>query len=218
MESKSEYNSIDIVALYPNGSLASTSSEYVNYGLPSEQIMAVFLSGHIHLNMHLNFHEIYQLPHLKHLGKDHINLVTVARDKTILNRCAISHDASWDYCIKTTADEWELIGLGGEEFSYIAHPVNNARNKRDTIAESVLKDWHYIQPLLKQDEETRKNFFKFVENEKKRLANEALEQVALNKKVLGYPAVYEIPAKIIKDRSNKRKTSGDQKLKISKKK
>ena len=163
MEARREGGLIDIVAVYPNSSLACTCAVYVNYGIPSEHIMAVFLEENIYLNMRLNVHDVYHQSHLRHLDDDNISLLTVGRDKAPLNPLAVSPDASWDYCIKKTSDEWELIGLGGEEFSYVAHPVNNARSNRDIITESVKKDWYYIEPLINQNEEARRNWCQFVE-------------------------------------------------------
>ena len=68
VESRKNEELVDIVAIYPNGSICSTGSNFANYGLPCELEMAVFLAGKIHINMCLNFHPICQEPHLKDLG------------------------------------------------------------------------------------------------------------------------------------------------------
>ena len=68
VESRKKEGLVDIVAIYPNGSICSTGSNFANYGLPCELEMAVFLAGKIHINMCFNFHPICQEPHLKDLG------------------------------------------------------------------------------------------------------------------------------------------------------
>ena len=57
-------------------------------------------------------------------------------------------------------------------------------------------------------------------NERKRMAKEPVKKVAENKKVSGIKDILlnsEIPAIIIKDKSNTRKKSGEQTIKNSKK-
>ena len=223
VESRKKEGLVDIVAIYPNGSICSTGSNFANYGLPCELEMAVFFASLIHINMCLNFHPIHQVPHLKDLGVENFKILTVAHDKVFNNPLSITCDASWDYAINDTDDEWNNIGLGGEDLMYIRNPVQKgSRSNKDNIVEAIKKDWHYIQPLINQDEEARMAFFQFVDNQWERMAIKAVQKVKLSRKVLGYSddievrndiplSVTEIVPMNIKDKSNKRKVSGESK-------
>ena len=49
---------VDLVAIFSNGSFACTDSYLGNDGLPSSQIMSVFIAGHISMNVIFHFHPL----------------------------------------------------------------------------------------------------------------------------------------------------------------
>ena len=60
------------------------------------------------------------------------------------------------------------------------------RNNKDNISELIRKEWHYIQPLINQDEEARYAFLEFVDNQRERMAIKAVQKVKLSRKVSGH--------------------------------
>ena len=69
---------------------------------------------------------------MKDLGVKDFKILTVAHDKVFNNSLSITCDASWDYAINDTDDEWNNIGLGGEDLMYIRNPVHE-----DNVVEAI---------------------------------------------------------------------------------
>ena len=126
---------IDIVAVFKNGSFACTDPYFANHGLPSSQIMAVFIAGYISLNVFYHFHPLYLQPFTKEISHDHAKelSVRIAQSKIVVD-IVVTEEACWNFAIKITENEWKAVGLGGQQYETVINPPLNAiRDQSDNI-------------------------------------------------------------------------------------
>lgn len=225
---------VDLVAVFNNGSFACTDPHFANHGLPSSQIMSVFIAGYISINVIFHFHPLYLQPFCKDLDHSLAKSLSVK----ILNKkniiCTeVDVDASWNYGITVTQSEWQSIGLGGNRYNSIVNPpVNAIKNHTDSIAEICKKELHKLLPVIIQVEKFRTMIFKTIGDIKIIQANDAQCYAQARHKSLGYDpnsipvcassSSVSVPPLVVAnhlfDRGQKRKTAGKEVRENSKKK
>ena len=231
---------IDIVAVFSNGSFACTDPYFANHGIPSSQIMSVFIAGYISLNVFYHFHPLYLQQFTKGISHNHAKELSVhiPQNKSIVDM-EVSEEASWSFAVKITELEWKAVGLGGQQYeSVINPPLHVIRDQSDTVGEMCKKELQKLLPIIVYEEKYRTMIFKVIEDIKRIQANEAQQEAHARQKALGYniPEVHNVSnssssastftplpiplvvANDIFDRSVKRKTSGPTKKRIKKKK
>ena len=95
------------------------------------------------------------------------------------------------------------------EYAHILHPTLHAiRSSKDSVAEMIKKEWHFVQPILLRNEDMRIRYFQLINSFKAELAFEARETAAARGVgVVG--ASNMIISKLIVSRATKRKVTGD---------
>ena len=231
---------IDIVAVFSNGSFACTDSYFANHGMPSSQIMSVFIAGYITLNTFYHFHSLYLQPFAKEISHNHAKELSVHIPHSKINAdIEVSEDASWNFTIKITENEWKAVGLGGLQYDLVINPPLNAiRDQSDNIGEICKKKLQKLLPIIVYEEKYRTMIFKVIEDIKRIQASEAQNNAHARQKELGYnipivcnsdtssgssSSVIAIPfplvvANDIFDRGVKRKKTGPAKQRATKKK
>ena len=169
VKSRSINGSTDIVLISSGGNIACTSPSYARWGIPSKHIFAVFYDGGMCINMKQHFHPVYHLPFMNDIA---VNLVAdFTATAYIQNGQAFSTDSttSWNWAQQTSSDSWELIGLGGAEFSSVAHPTARSISKApESSIERTKKAINYLVPYINNSLEERKVFFLYYEGVLKR--------------------------------------------------
>ena len=167
---------VDLVAVFSNGSFACTDPYFANYGLPSSQIMSVFIAGYISINIISHFHPLYLQPFSKEINLSNAKELTATIHQNKVVVCIdVSEEASWNYGIKITEVEWKSVGLGGQKYDAIINPhLNSIRDHSDSIAEICKKELQKLLPIIVYDEKFRIMVFKVIEDIKNIQANDAL--------------------------------------------
>ena len=167
---------VDLVAVFSNGSFACTDPYFANYGLPSSQIMSVFIAGYISINIISHFHPLYLQPFSKEINSSNAKELTATIHQNKVVVCIdVSEEASWNYGIKITEVEWKSVGLGGQKYDAIINPhLNSIRDHSDSIAEICKKELQKLLPIIVYDEKFRIMVFKVIEDIKNIQANDAL--------------------------------------------
>ena len=94
---------IDLVAVFSNGSFACTDPYFANHGIPSAQIMSVFIAGYISLNVLLHFHSLYLQPFAKDISLLHAKELSVAvYQSKIAANIDITEEATWNFASNVT--------------------------------------------------------------------------------------------------------------------
>jgi hypothetical protein len=203
----------DIVAILGNGSFACTDPTFANYGLPCERIMALFLTGNAYINVGLHYNREYVVPYVNTMDRtDLIQLGVTVDSATGIDLIPVAADAAFDYAVKVTEFAWSLVGHGGERFDPILHPPPHAfKASKDTVAETLRRELQWIQPLLANNVKTRAEFYEFTNRWRGTLAEEGRNKAEAMTKATGgsTTAPTHIAARLIVDKSNKRKVSGD---------
>ena len=149
VKSRSINGSTDIALISSGGNIACTSPSYARWGIPSKHIFAVFYDGGMCINMKQHFHSVYHLPFMNDIAVNLVADFTATAD--IQNGQAFSTDSttSWNWAQQTSSDSWELIGLGGAEFSSVAHPTARSISKApESSIERTKKAINYLVPYI----------------------------------------------------------------------
>jgi hypothetical protein len=215
--SRTEKGTVDMVAIYPNGSMACTHPGYANYGLPSKIIMALFITGEISINVAMHLHPMYLKDFVKQLSTEEKLKLTIVRDRESNATVDIGSDASWDFAKRETEDRWIQVGHGGAEYEAIVRPTaNEIRTHPDSVAEAARKELLFLGSLIKYDETWRVRFFEFTGLIRSQLASEALNTAAAHRMNCGLQSIDPpvavakpsmVVATAIGDRCKKRKSS-----------
>jgi hypothetical protein len=226
---------IDLVAVFINGSFACTDPYFANHGLPSSQIMSVFIAGHVFLNVLFHFHPLYLQPFAKDISHEHAKDISVLILQSKVVVCTeVTEEASWNFAARITESDWKVVGLGGQKYETIFNPTTNSiRDHSDSIGEICKKELQKLLPMIMYDERFRTMVFRVVEDIKKIQSIEAQNNAQARQKALGYSDGFEsstssssstcsitMPLTVannIFDRGKKRKTSGPAKEKTRKK-
>jgi hypothetical protein len=179
---------VDIVAVFSNGSFASTDPYFANHGIPSPQIMSVFIAGYIAINVFFHFHPLYLHHDFKGMSSNDAKQlsVTINQDKLVVIT-EVNVEACWNFGTLITESEWKIVGLGGLKYATITHPnVNSIRNHPDSIAEICKKEVQRIMPIITYDERYRIIFFKCTAYIGSLQADEALSNAKARQEALGY--------------------------------
>lgn len=230
---------VDLVAVFTNGSFACIDPYFANHGLPSSQIMAVFIAGHVSLNVFFHFHPLYLQPFAKKVSHELAKDTSVSINQNRVVVCTeLTVEAYWNYALMITESDWKVVGLGGQKYEIIINPTTNSiRDHSDGIGETCKKELQKLLPVIVYHERFRTMIFKVLEDNKKIQANEARDNAQARQKALGYRDTFTrntsssssacsitvpVPPLVVGnnifDRSKKRKTSGPVKPKSRKKK
>lgn len=227
--------SIDLVAVFKNGSFACTDPYFANHGLPSPQIMSVFIAGYTSLNVIFHFHPLYLQPFSREISHMNAKDLSVSIYQSKLVCTVVTEEASWNYALQITENEWKVIGLGGQKYNSIINPpIKSIRNHSDSIAEMCKKELQKLLPIIVYEERFRTLVFSVIENIKNIQASEAQNNAQARQKSLGYDdtsvcnnmnsnstcsismPLNLVVANNIFDRGTKRKNSGPKNVKTSK--
>jgi hypothetical protein len=228
---------VDLVAV--NGSFACTDPYFANHGLPSSQMMSVFIAGHASLNVFFHFHPLYLQPFAKEISHNHAKDISVSTHQSKVVVCTdVNEEASWNFAVRNTENYWKVVGLGGQKYEIVTNlTINSIRDHSDSIGEICRKELQKPLPIIVYDERFRTIVFKVIEDIKRVQTNEAQSNAQARQKALGYsetfvsntnspsstfsimiPATPLVVANKIFDRGKKRKTSGPIKGSARKKK
>ena len=116
---RAAYGSVDLVAVFSNGSFACTDPHFANQGLPSSQIMSLFIAGYVSLDVIFHFHPLYLQPFSKEISSPSAKKLSVSIHNSKLVYNEVSEYASWNHAIQITDSEWKVIGLGGPKYDSI---------------------------------------------------------------------------------------------------
>jgi hypothetical protein len=171
----------DLVYVYPNGSVACTNPYHANHGMPCEQIFAAYLNGHLRLNVVIHYHPEYLQPFAKQLSDE--QKLSVSTTPELYNNkdslIKVIEGATYNYATTTTESEWVKVGHGGVEYAHILHPtLHSIRSSKDSVAEMIKKEWHFVQPILLRNEDMRIRYFQLINSFKAELAFTARETAA----------------------------------------
>lgn len=86
--------SVDLVAVFSNVSFACTDPYFANHGLPSSQIMSVFIAGYITLNVILHFYPLYLKSFSKEIDYLHVKNLSVSTDQSKVVCTVVTESAS----------------------------------------------------------------------------------------------------------------------------
>lgn len=178
----------DMVAVFSNGSFACTDPHFANHGIPSSQIIALFIAGYISLNVLYHFHPLYLQPFTKDICHAHAKELSIhITQSRIVVDIEVTEEASWNYAIKITDNDWKAVGLGGQQYETIINPTINAiKHHTDTIGELCKKELQKLLPIIVYDEKYRIMIFKTIEVIKRIQAIEAQNKKHARQKALGY--------------------------------
>jgi hypothetical protein len=179
----------DIVALLPNGSVASSSSDYANNGIFGKHILRCFIAGLIPFNPCYHLHRVYWSDEVQYLDASARDKLTVFSNLASSERIAqvqVDGNTIWNYGEIKTDECWKEQGLGGEKFDGILHPtLNQIKCQPETEAEFDLKTWYFLKKVIATDPEQRQQFHAFAAKVEKDTAEKALMQVEGRKRANG---------------------------------
>ena len=184
---RSTDGTVDLVAVFSNGSFACTDPYFPNHGLPSSQIMSAFTAGYISISVLFHFHPLYLQPFSEEINSFIAKQLSVAIHHNKVIFCTeISEKASWNYAV-CNRKGMEINRFRWPKDETIVHPhINSFRVHSDSIAEMCKKELQKLLPIIVHDEAFRAMFFKVVEDIKTKHAKDAQSNVQARQNALGY--------------------------------
>lgn len=133
---------VDLVAVFINGSFACTDPYFANHGLPSSQMMSVFIAGHASFNVFFHFHPLYLKPFAKEISHNHAKDISVSTHQSKVVVCTdVNEEASWNFAVRNTENYWKVVGLGGQKYEIVTNlTINSIRDHSDSIGEICRKE------------------------------------------------------------------------------